>query len=211
MAEILRWDMCPEPTELLLTGCFKETIQNQKYKSKMLTPRTKLLTCDVLLHPLQWVFFQIQTENRAACQEHVATSSENSNIQWKFTDSKTKTNDSGESETNQHGFVQPVECEGKSFTKLGMSGRTGECRWRTRWSNERKEICARPHKSRILTSEKTGKSLHFKFLETRQQRSIFALYWHKKSCANNDPKDWIWKHEVHKPSIHNEGLPFRTK
>ena len=51
-----------------------------------------------------------------------ATSSEGSPM------AKAKANGSGEGETNQLGFAQPVVREGKSFTGLGMSSQSGERR-----------------------------------------------------------------------------------
>ena len=42
--EVRRWDLSPEPTELLLIGCLTEWTRTSKSKLNMLTPRTNLLT-----------------------------------------------------------------------------------------------------------------------------------------------------------------------
>ena len=41
-AEVLQWDMFPEPTELLLIGCSIESIWTPKSKSNTSTPKTQL-------------------------------------------------------------------------------------------------------------------------------------------------------------------------
>ena len=40
-----KWDMFPEPTELLLIGYSIESIRTQKSKSNVLTPKTNSQTC----------------------------------------------------------------------------------------------------------------------------------------------------------------------
>ena len=42
--EVRQRDMCPEPTELILTGCSIESIWTPKSKSITLTPKTKSQT-----------------------------------------------------------------------------------------------------------------------------------------------------------------------
>ena len=42
--EVPQWDMFPEPTEMLLTGCSIQSIWTQKSKSNTLTPKTNLPT-----------------------------------------------------------------------------------------------------------------------------------------------------------------------
>ena len=39
---VQQWDMCPEPTELLLIGCSTGSVWNPKSKSVMLTPKNQL-------------------------------------------------------------------------------------------------------------------------------------------------------------------------
>ena len=43
-ADVLRWDTCPEPTELRLIGYLTESTWTQKSKSNTLTPRTSSQT-----------------------------------------------------------------------------------------------------------------------------------------------------------------------
>ena len=43
-AEVLQWDVFPEPTELLLIGCLTELIWTPRFKSSMSTPNTNLQT-----------------------------------------------------------------------------------------------------------------------------------------------------------------------
>ena len=50
-----------------------------------------------------------------------------------------------------------------------------------------------------------------RFLETGRQGGIFELYEYKETCTGSDSKDIVSEHEVHKPSIHDEGLPFYAK
>ena len=67
-------------------------------------------------------------------------------------------------------------------------------------------------KSNILfSSEATGKHSTFRFLETGRQGGIFELDQYKETCAGIDSKDRVSEHEEHKPSIHDEGLPFFVK
>ena len=44
-AEVQPWDTCQEPTALRLIGCSTESIQNQRSKSNMLTPKANQQTC----------------------------------------------------------------------------------------------------------------------------------------------------------------------
>ena len=44
-AEVQRWDMFPEPTELRLIGYLTESTWNQRSNSNMLTPKTNSQTC----------------------------------------------------------------------------------------------------------------------------------------------------------------------
>ena len=63
----------------------------------------------------------------------------------------------------------------------------------------------------MLSSEATGKCSKFRFLETGRQGGIFELYKYKETCTGSDSKDRVSEHEVHKPTIHDEGLPFHAK
>ena len=124
---------------------------------------------------------------------------------------KPKINGSSEGETSQPGFTQSVELEGKSLRRTwdieSIRGTTmkdkGDHTSTTEACNGHPK-----HISRTFSSEATRKCSKFRFLETGRSGRNFRtrlgqgnLYW------SSDSKDRVSKHEVHKPSIHDDGLP----
>ena len=63
----------------------------------------------------------------------------------------------------------------------------------------------------VFSSEATEKCSKIRFLETGRQGGIFELYWYKETCTGSDSKNRVSQHDVHKPLIHDEGLPFFAK
>ena len=80
------------------------------------------------------------------------------------------------------------------------------------WSCRHKEIWA-DHSINPETesSQATGKSSKFSFLETVRSEGIFKLYSHTETCAASNPKTRVSKQATHEPSVRDEGLPFPTK
>ena len=46
---------------------------------------------------------------------------------------------------------------------------------------------------------------------TATRRNLRTLLENNETCTGSNSKNRVSKHEVHKPSIHEEGLPFPTK
>ena len=153
---------------------------------------------DVLLQPIQQLSFWSDRKR------HVKERSR-SDFQWRFTDGEAKTNGSSKGETRQLGFTQPVGREGKSSAGFGISGQSGECRWRTRQSYWYKDTCTHHPKPRCRTF-----STKFRFLKKKATRRNLRTPLLQGDLYGQRLQEPSLKHEVHEPSLQDEDLPFPT-
>ena len=201
-----RWDTCPEPTELLLTGCSTESIWNPKSKSKMLTPKTTLAMesissfvhqdefLAVFLYPLQWFSFWRSGQK---AERQVKTRSED-DVEWKLSN--------GESNA-MSGVARSWAKEWRNlFTKFGISGQSGVCRWKktSRKSNQATGAPRLKFRNRTSTSESTREfssskqaSKQLVLDNQNQAESDDKKYSDSKSSRKLAPSSPEWKNMEH--------------
>ena len=119
---------------------------------------------------------------------HVETRPEHDLERW-LTDGKSKTCQSGDAQSVQRGYF---------FVKFGISGQSGEWRWKKKGRKSTRELDARRLKigSRIFPSESTreGSSSH---QETGAEGSILNKKWweplrHKETCCILTGRSKTW-------------------
>ena len=128
---------------------------------------------------------------------------------WRLSDGKAETNNSGEGEI-QLGSTQHVEW-GRLFTKFGVSGQSGECRWTKRSGKAR------------VNSRRSASISEFAYSQaSRQENALVAQgnSWREENIPTPTAQwslCWVRQNqsfrtkEIHDPSIHDQDLSDPAK
>ena len=69
-----------------------------------------------------------------------------------------------------------------------------------------------PTNPEVELSQVRRQELQIHILGNRvKRRNLHKLYKYKETCTGSNSKNRVSKHDVHEPSVHDEGLPFPTK